>query len=75
MESDLAAGEGLKSAAVKLVQDRMHQEATERPIRRVRVSGLFDRPIESQGDLDAALETLRDSLQKLIDEGTAVILE
>ncbi len=75
MESDLAAVEGLKSAAVKLVQDRSHQETTERPIRRGRVSGLYDRPIESQDDLEEVSQKLHDSLQKLIDEGAAIILE
>jgi hypothetical protein len=31
--------------------------------------------IQTQQDLDAALGQLRDSLQKYIDEGTAIILE
>ncbi len=39
------------------------------------LSEVFDRPIQSQDDLDAALEQLRDALQKLIDEGAAIILE
>jgi hypothetical protein len=45
------------------------------PVRRVRVGEIFTRAIQTQDDLDAALGQLRDSLQKYIDEGTAVILE
>ncbi len=39
------------------------------------VADVFDRPIQSQEDLESALEKLRDTLQKLIDEGNAIILE
>ena len=45
------------------------------PVRRVRLSDLFNRPIENQDDLDSAIKLLRDALQKYIDEGAAVILE
>ena len=44
-------------------------------MRRVRVSEFFNRPIQTQEELDNALETLRDSLQKCIDEGAVIILE
>jgi hypothetical protein len=45
------------------------------PVRRVRVAEIFNRPIQTQQDLEAAIDQLRDSLQKLIDEGAAIILE
>ena len=48
---------------------------TDAEVKRVRVAEVFDRPIQSQDDLDAALEQLRDALQKLFDEGSAIILE
>ena len=41
------------------------------PIRKVRVSEFFNRPIETQAELEKALELIRDSLQKCIDEGDA----
>jgi hypothetical protein len=44
-------------------------------VRRVRVSELFNRPIQSQDDLDSALQQLREALQKYIDEGASIILE
>jgi hypothetical protein len=51
------------------------KKGTDAEIKRVRVAEVFDRPIQTQADLDAALEQLRDALQKLIDEGAAIILE
>ena len=44
-------------------------------IRRVRIAEVFNRPIQSPTDLEAALAQLRDALQKLLDEGAAIILE
>ena len=51
------------------------KKGTDAEIKRVRVAEVFDRPIQTQADLDLALEQLRDALQKLIDEGAAIILE
>jgi hypothetical protein len=75
MESDLAAVEALKAAVLVKVQELAYGGKEAAPARRVRVSGLFNRPIQSQADLDAAIQQLRDALQKLIDEGAAIILE
>lgn len=75
MESDIAAAEGLKSAALAKLQEMTVKKSTDATVKRVRVAEVFDRPIQSQEDLDAALEQLKDALQKLIDEGAAIILE
>ena len=75
MESDIAAAEGLKSAALAKLQELTVKKSTDATVKRVRVAEVFDRPIQSQEDLDAALEQLKDALQKLIDEGAAIILE
>ncbi len=75
MESDLAAVDGLKSSVLVKLQELSMGGEKKTPIRRVRVSEIFNRPIQTQQDLDAALTQLRDSLQKYIDEGAAIILE
>jgi hypothetical protein len=75
MESDLAAVAGLKSSVLVKLQELSMGGEKKPPIRRVRVSEFFNRPIQTQQDLEAALTQLRDSLQKYIDEGAAIILE
>jgi chromosome segregation and condensation protein ScpB len=75
MESDLAAVEALRAAALARLQEMALGDATERPVRRVRIADILARPIHSKDDLDAAIEQLRDALQKFIDEGDAIILE
>jgi hypothetical protein len=75
MESDLAAVDGLRSSALVKLQELAYGGKDEAPVRRVRVSDLFSRPIQSQGDLDSAIKLLRDALQKCIDEGVTIILE
>ena len=75
MESDIAAAEGLKSSALAKLQEMTVKKSTNATVKRVRVAEVFDRPIQSQEDLDSALEQLRNVLQKLIDEGAAIILE
>jgi hypothetical protein len=75
MESDLAAIEALKASVLVKLQEMAYGGNEDAPVRRVRVSGLFNRPIQTQDDLDAALQQLRDALQKYIDEGAAIILE
>jgi hypothetical protein len=74
MESDLVAVGALKSSALIKLQE-LAIDVKEAPVRRVRIAEVFNRPIQSQADLEAVLQQLRDSLQKLIDEGTAIILE
>ena len=75
MESDIAAVGGLKASAIAKLQEMTVKKSTDVTVQRVRVADVFDRPIQSQDDLDHALEKLRDTLQKLIDEGKAIILE
>jgi hypothetical protein len=75
MESDLAAVEALKSLVLVKLQELAYSGKGSTPVRRVRVSNLFNRPIQSMEDLDIALEQLRNELQKYIDEGAAIILE
>ena len=75
MESDIAAADGLKASALAKLQEMSVKKSTDATVQRVRVADVYDRPIQSQEDLDSALEKLRDALQKLIDEGNAIILE
>lgn len=75
MESDIAAASGLKASALAKLQEMTVKESSCARIKRVRVAEVFDRPIQSQEDLDAVLDQLRDTLQKLIDEGQVVILD
>ncbi len=75
MESDLAAVDGLKSSVLVKLQELSIGGDKKAPIRKVRVSEFFNRPIQTQDELDKALDLIRDSLQKCIDEGAIIILE
>jgi hypothetical protein len=75
MESDLAAVDALRSSALIKLQELSIGAEAKAPVRRVRVVEIFNRPIQTPADLDAAIELLRDALQKFIDEGAAIILE
>ena len=75
MESDLCAVEGLKSSALVKLQELSMGGEKKAPVRKVRVSEFFNRPIQTQAELDKALELIRESLQKCIDEGAIIILE
>ena len=75
MESDLAAVDGLKSSVLVKLQELSIVSEKKAPVRKVRVSEFFNRPIETQAELDKALNLVRDSLQKCIDEGAIIILE
>ena len=75
MESDLAAVDGLKSSVLVKLQELSIGNDKKSPVRRVRVSDFFNRPIQTQAELDRALELIQDSLQKCIDEGAVIILE
>ena len=75
MESDLAAVEALKSSALVKLQELAFSGKEKAPIRRVRVSEVFNRPIQTQQDLEAAHPAASGRLQKFIDEGAAIILE
>jgi len=75
MESDIAAAGGLKAQALAKLQEVAVKQSTDATVRRVRVADVFDRPVQSQDDLESALEQLRNTLQKLIDESLVIILE
>ncbi len=75
MESDLAAVDGLKSSVLVKLQELSISSERKAPIRKVRVSEFFNRPIQTQEELDKTLDLIRDSLQKCIDEGAIIILE
>lgn len=75
MESDLAAAEGLKSTVLVKLQELSITSEKKAPVRKVRVSEFFNRPIQTQDELNIALKLISDSLQKYIDEGAIIILE
>ena len=75
MESDLAAVNGLRSSVLIKLQELSIGSGKKAPVRRIRVSEFFNRPIQTQADLDKTLDLIRDSLQKCIDEGAVIILE
>jgi hypothetical protein len=75
MESDLAAVAGLKASVMVKLQELSISSESKVPVRKIRVSTFFNRPIETQAELDQALNLIRDSLQKCIDEGAIIILE
>ena len=75
MESDLAAVEGLKSTVLVKLQELSITSEKKAPVRKVRVSEFFNRPIQTQDELNIALKLISDSLQKYIDEGAIIILE
>jgi hypothetical protein len=75
MESDLAAVNGLKSSVLVRLQELSIGTEKKAPVRKVRASDYFNRPIQTQEELDKALSVIRESLQKFIDEGAIIILE
>jgi len=75
MESDLCAVDGLKSSVLVKLQEMSLGGEKKTPVRKVRVSEFFNRPIQTQPELEQALTLIRDSLQKYIDEGAIIILE
>src|SRR5206468_8430721 len=75
MESDLAAVDGLRSSVLVKLQEMSIGSGKKAPVRKIRVSEFFNRPIQTQQELHNALDLIRDSLQKCIDEGPIIILE
>jgi hypothetical protein len=73
METDLVAVAGLKSSVLLKLQE-LSLSVEPRPLRRLRISEFFDKPIRTQDELDATIEKLRKSLQKCIDEETVILL-
>ena len=75
MESDLAAVNHLKSSVLVKLQELSVAGEKKAPVRKVRVSEFFNRPIETNEDLQKAIARIEAELQKCIDEGAIVILE
>ncbi|MCY2962981.1 MAG: BREX system P-loop protein BrxC, partial [Planctomycetota bacterium] len=75
MESDLAAVDGLKSSLLVKLQELSIGSEKKAPVRKVRVSEFFNRPIQTQDDLKMAIKLIEETLQKCIDEGAIIILE
>jgi len=75
MESDLAAVDGLRSSVLVKLHELSIGSEVKPPVRRFRLGEIFNRPIQTQQDLESAIGQIRDSLQKFIDEGATVILE
>ncbi|GIX04293.1 MAG: hypothetical protein KatS3mg114_0162 [Planctomycetaceae bacterium] len=75
MESDLAAVEGLKSSVLIKLQEVSLTRDQQAPVRKVRVSEFFNRPIRTKEDLSQLLRLIEDELQKYINEGAIVLLE
>ncbi|AFY60111.1 BREX system P-loop protein BrxC [Synechococcus sp. PCC 6312] len=75
MESDLAAVDGLKSSVLVKLQELSIGSDKKAPVRKVRVSEFFNRPIQTQDDLKTAIKLIEETLQKCIDEGAIIILE
>jgi hypothetical protein len=74
METDLVAVDGLKSSVLLKLQE-LSLSVEPKPVRRLKISEFFDKPIRTQSELNATIEKLRESLQKCIDEDTVIILE
>jgi len=72
MESDLAAVESLTRDVVRHFQEWLEPEEK---IERFRVAQHFSGKISTPEELDVALKTLREKLEKLLSQGAKIILE
>jgi hypothetical protein len=74
MESDIAAADGLKSAAVRRMQELLKPEEK---VERVKLSAILNtlRVLNTREEVEEALEQLREALMERIDAGVKVILE
>lgn len=75
MESDLAALAGLKTSALVKLQEMSVGAGKKTPVRKVRMSDYFRQPIRSSDDLEKAIKFMRESLEKIIEEGAIIVLE
>lgn len=75
MESDLVALPGLKTSALVKLQEMVAGAGQKAPVRKVRMSDYFKQPIRSSDDLEKAIQFMRESLEKIIEEGAVIILE
>ena len=71
LESDLAAAPGLRNQIVAKIQEQLSQK----PVRRLRISDLFEQPLDSEASVQHFIDLLRDELMKLMAEGVRVIIE
>ncbi len=72
MESDIAAVQGLGSAAVSRIQEICRP--AER-IQRLRLADLVQEPLESEEAISRFVETLRSELSKLLAEGVRIAID
>jgi hypothetical protein len=75
MASYLAALDGLRRTALVQLQELALGGQTQTPVRRVPLTQFFQRPIQTRQDLEAILEQLRSTLQKMLDEGATIVVE
>ena len=71
IESDLAAAPELRNRIVAKIQ----QQLSQKPVRRLRISDLFEQTLDSEGSVQHFIELLRDELMKLVAEGVRVVIE
>ncbi len=74
METDLVAVDGLKTAVLLKLQE-MSLSVEPKPVKRMKISEFFEKPIRTQTELDATIEKLRVTLQECIDKEMVIILE
>lgn len=72
MESDLAALDGLKTQALVRLQELT---APKEKVERVKLAAFFGNGMESEEEIDKAIEQLKAHLLKLIAEGIRIVLE
>lgn len=76
MRSDIAAvGELIRTSILQLRELVAKKDPENRPVVKVKLSRFFPPQLEDDEGIEAAIEKLRDELQKLISEGRIVILE
>jgi len=73
MESDIAAADGLKRAAVKRLDEELAPQGER--VERVRVSDFFPESLATPEDVEERLTRLRERILQLIAEGARVVLE
>ena len=72
MESDLQAVDSLVSRAMEELQRLV---SPEKKVKRFKVSSILGGALETQEDLEEAIQRLKEELAKLLSEGVKVILE
>ena len=72
MESDLAALDGLKTQALVRLQELT---APKEKVERVKLTAFFNNGLESEEEIEKALDQLKTHLLKLMAEGVKIILE